>query len=896
MLTLAVLVVLVGSVVYSQGGPGHLWVALSDGTKFGPDGFGYTGKWLDSKCIGTGDVKAFGDYNGDDKTDFLCWQASTGNFYVALSDGTKFGPDGFGYTGMWLGGKCSGGADVKAFSDYNGDSATDVLCWEASTGDTYVALSDGTKFGPGADAWTGRWLQSKCTGPGDTKYFGDFNGDSMTDFLCWQGSTGHLWVALSDGTKFGPDELAYTGKWLDSKCLGTGDVKAFGDYNGDDLTDFLCWEAATGHLWVALSDGTKFGPDGVSYSGKWLDSKCRGAGDVKAFGDYNRDTMVDFLCWEASTGHLWVALSDGTKFGPDGFSYSGKWLDSKCLGPGDTKYFGDYNGDTMTDFLCWQGSTGHLFVALSDGTKFGPDGFSYTGKWLDSKCLGSGAIKAFGDYNGDAMTDFLCWDGNGGAVLFDDHLQRRPRRAVQMTGRQLFVDEYLIEKKSGLTREYYPATKVSTPVLSPQFDWEGNGAMVFSDGVFWEPAEQQYRAWYMCNVDRPAFPRQVCLAVSSDGIAFQKPLWNGTNNVVLTPAPGQDNRDSAAVVRDLTDPIQKWKLLYSYPSPGSAPHALTLYGSVDGKAWDTIGQSSELVGDRTTGYFDPFRQQFVWSIRAGAVVQGFNVRARRYAASTTFTGSWSSQPWANADRHDVPKTTSMSELYNLDATPYESLMVGLFSIFRGDRDPQPKFNDVVVAFSRDGFHWFRPMDRTPLIKEGDPGAWDEGNVQSAGGGLTVHGDELRVYYSGRKRDDSEYGRRVCYTGVAWLRRDGFASLDAAPGGGQLTTRRLSFDGQEGRNQLWVNAETTDLRVDILSEDGSVVYATSSPVSGTATRMAVVFPGLSDLSQYAGTRLRYRFRLANGKLYSFWIGDSIGRSGGYLGAGGPEANAQYRDAQ
>src|SRR5436309_564699 len=100
-----------------------------------------------------------------------------------------------------------------------------------------------------------------------------------------QGGPGHLWVALSDGTKFGPDGFAYTGKWLDSKCIGTGDVKAFGDYNGVDLSDFLCWEAATGHLWVALSDGTKFGPDGVSYSGKWLDSKCRGAGDVKAFGD-----------------------------------------------------------------------------------------------------------------------------------------------------------------------------------------------------------------------------------------------------------------------------------------------------------------------------------------------------------------------------------------------------------------------------------------------------------------------------------------------------------------------------------------------------------------------------------------------------------------------------------
>src|SRR5947208_10581554 len=37
----------------------------------------------------------------------------------------------------------------------------------------------------------------------------------------------------------------------------------------------------------------------------------------------------------------------------------------------------------------------------------------------------------------------------------------------------------------------------------------------------------------------------------------------------------------------------------------------------------------------------------------------------------------------------------------------ESLIVGLFTIWRGQPQDRPKPNEVCVGFSRDGFHWFR---------------------------------------------------------------------------------------------------------------------------------------------------------------------------------------------
>ena len=60
------------------------------------------------------------------------------------------------------------------------------------------------------------------------------------------------------------------------------------------------------------------------------------------------------------------------------------------------------------------------------------------------------------------------------------------------------------------------------------------------------------------------------------------------------------------------------------------------------------------------------------------------------------------------------------ELYNLDANAYESVMLGFYQILQGpqnqicERTAEPKLTELVLATSRDGFHFFRP-DRTPFI-------------------------------------------------------------------------------------------------------------------------------------------------------------------------------------
>src|SRR6185295_13592833 len=131
-----------------------------------------------------------------------------------------------------------------------------------------------------------------------------------------------------------------------------------------------------------------------------------------------------------------------------------------------------------------------------------------------------------------------------------------------------------------------------------------------------------------------------------------------------------------------------------------------------------------------------------------------------------------------------------------------------------------KPNNVVLGYSRDGWHWSRPDRRAFCPVSDKQGDWNANNVQSAGGGFLVVGDELYFYVSGRTGRPGNNKSGVLTTGLATLRRDGFASMDADESGGMLTTRPVRFSGK----QLFVNVDDPkgELRVEILDQSGEPV--------------------------------------------------------------------------
>ncbi len=142
-----------------------------------------------------------------------------------------------------------------------------------------------------------------------------------------------------------------------------------------------------------------------------------------------------------------------------------------------------------------------------------------------------------------------------------------------------------------------------------------------------------------------------------------------------------------------------------------------LFTSPDGIHWQAH-EGAGPSGDRSTFFYNPFRKVWAFSLRAEHAA-GLN-RYRRYVERRDFaTARWTDTEavlWTGADRRDAtrPDQGATPELYNLDAVAYESVMLGLFTMFRGERTEREKPNDICLGFSRDGFHWDR-TSREPFI-------------------------------------------------------------------------------------------------------------------------------------------------------------------------------------
>jgi hypothetical protein len=470
-------------------------------------------------------------------------------------------------------------------------------------------------------------------------------------------------------------------------------------------------------------------------------------------------------------------------------------------------------------------------------------------------------------------------------------------------GRQLFVDDFLIERTT-LTRTFHhPKPHPKSPVLRPEQPWEKEGpapmAMPFSDGVWFDPADKRFKMFY-----QGGYGKSVCLATSADGVEWARPDWGvraGTN--VVHPGP----RDSAIVWLDHeeADPRRRFKMFRSHRVPGKfgknvSNFGLTVQFSPDGVHWEEPGFRTGATGDRTTVFYSPFRKVWVYSIRHG---WGFPRRRRYWETPDLINGpQWgeveTAHWWAAADKLDLPYADPAynvtPELYNLDCVAYESLLLGLFTIWKGDPKTvkdRPKRNQLFTGFSRDGFHWHRP-DREPFIPVSETkGDWNWGNVQSAGGCCCVVGDELYFYHSGRAGiPDGAKGSKDGNgsTGLTVLRRDGFASMNAGGDGGELTTRPVRFAGK----QLFVNVDGAEgeLAAEVLDEAGKVVAGLSKEdcvvVRANSTKAAVTWKN-GAIAGVAGRPVRLRFHVKNARLYAFWVArDESGKSGGYLAAGGP----------
>ena len=508
------------------------------------------------------------------------------------------------------------------------------------------------------------------------------------------------------------------------------------------------------------------------------------------------------------------------------------------------------------------------------------------------------------------------------------------RAAVNIdVGRQLFVDDALVETATVRRVWHHPVKFEGNPVMKPETPWEvnaGGNATVRPNGggMWWDAKDGVFKLWYEAG-----WLHTVCYATSKDGIRWERPkldVISGTNIVLPTNNPAY-RPDSWTVVKDpdAKNPDELYKLALHRPwahEPFVPDGVCAVSG--DGVHWRALYPLPP-SGDRSSMYFDPFREKWVFSIRSALNGR----RARRYGESDDFTvapewylegtrcdGEWggvtSLPPWLEASSNDLVTAKESDfkrcQLYNFDAVAYESVMLGLFEIHQGPENDKcelagmPKITEIKFGFSRDGRNFVREDYSAAIASEGwDSGRWDAGYVQPLANACVIKGDELWFYYGAfageRARRNTKEKKRDWTVdqgmyangamGLAKLRRDGFASYE---GTGELLTKQLFFSGEH----LFVNADAKAgaLAVELVDWDGNVVEgfsaADSRIESFDSTKKRIVWKNHDRLdvpraNGYATLEYRLRFRLENAALYSFWVSRApSGESNGWLAGGGP----------
>lgn len=482
------------------------------------------------------------------------------------------------------------------------------------------------------------------------------------------------------------------------------------------------------------------------------------------------------------------------------------------------------------------------------------------------------------------------------------------------SGRELFVDGYLVEKFSGKAdfRLHHPA--VQEIVMAYDAPWEGNTCVyhsIFKDGDIF----RMYYRGSQIDVTKEklweAHPWVICYAESDDGIHWKKPNlgiheFNGSKNNNIVLASGNIGglqlklSDNATIFKDENpnaSPDARYKALVCSQSPV----ALYAFKSSDGIHWSPMSEKPIITkgafDSQNVGFWDAVRGEYraYWRYFKEATPENGlkkRIRAIRTAVSKDFI-KWEQM-------NDVTYLDSSTvELYTNQVKAYyraPQIFIGLPTryIERGwsasmralpqleHRELRSShglrngtaLTDGMFMSSRDGVKfnlWSESFLRPGIERDG---TWNYGQQYVGWHLIETKSDlknapnELSLYATENSWTDNSHTSDLRrYT----LRLDGFVSVQAPMSGGELITRPLMFQGKE----LSLNFSTSaagGIRIEIQDERGNPLpgfsLEDSSIIFGDAIDRTITWKNGSDVSSLVGKTVRLRFVLEDADLYSF----------------------------
>ncbi|MBL9184407.1 MAG: hypothetical protein JNN17_19840 [Verrucomicrobiaceae bacterium] len=487
-------------------------------------------------------------------------------------------------------------------------------------------------------------------------------------------------------------------------------------------------------------------------------------------------------------------------------------------------------------------------------------------------------------------------------------LKRPPAPVLKKGEKQLFVDSVMIRSKQGVTRVIHPAKKLEHPVLTADMPWEVRTVGGIIDKrvniygtVLRDEKTGTFRMWY-------ADAGSVLYANSSDGIHWERPVLKvkgATNETDL-------RLHSPSIIEDKfeTDPAKRYKAVGN-ASTGVDDAKLQrlkdkfemvdwyrdktqrLYyaaHSADGLRWKVDPEPILLGCDTITLSQDPVTGEYLAFHKRQGDPRVIGIRHVFLSVSKDMKHWSEPHPVVVADEVDNKATRKLkggtySEYYNLSAFPYAGQWLGFVTHFRRVEPPSALFGndevngrkrsatgiiDVQLVTSRDGRHWHRCSDRSPVIPLG-PHAYDAGSIFGLCNAPVIVGDEMWMYYTASTTPHGGLApeKEQSIACAAW-RIDGLASLKAKDKPGSIETHEFVPEG----SKLTVNADVKSgsLAVEVLDADGQVISGyekeTSMIEKRDSVKLAIRWKDAEALP--AGKPIRLRFHLLNGDLYSYVI--------------------------
>ena len=481
--------------------------------------------------------------------------------------------------------------------------------------------------------------------------------------------------------------------------------------------------------------------------------------------------------------------------------------------------------------------------------------------------------------------------------------------------RELFVDDYLIQKMEGNLelRLHHPTPQEI--VLNHDETWKGTGSgyhSVFQDGDLYRI---YYKAWHIDvsegTLDTSRHPLYCCYAESEDGITWRKPKlglheFEGSveNNIaIVSESVGELNVDAGhpAVFKD-PNPSAAKESRYKAILRSSDPNGLVVYHSPDGLSWSPLFDEPILrlkgaFDSQNLAFWDPKIQRYrgYWRVFSGGTITDTvwkpeGVRAIRTGQSDDL------RHWDHLA--DLTYENSPDEhLYTNGVQTYHRaphILIGLPTryIERENQAPMKSLpgpdnreqravarerygnalTEGLFMSSRDGIHFNRWNEAFLRPGPERAGTWLYGAHYLAWGVVETKSsisdapNVLSLYAS----EDYWHGKGSALRRYT-LRLDGFVSASANWTGGRLLTKPLTFKG----DKLELNFSSSaagHVRIEIRDTKGNPISGFALEdcprYFGDSVSRVIEWKNDSDLSKLNDRPVQILFELKDADLYSF----------------------------